>query len=152
MPLVNFHFIISTRCRDVESSKNSFNWPMTRFSNKRRDGRLTNWFKFSLRKDKKPGLPTDIHTYLHAKIWVYLEGPRNGKCRYILLEYFTTIWHVLWHFGILCSDVVYFLRFFGMLYQEKSGNPARNCAHLTDGFLGGRHVSPENKSIASCCE
>jgi hypothetical protein len=38
------------------------------------------------------------------------------------LVYFTDIWYISWPFGILCDTLVYFSRF-GMLYQEKSGNP-----------------------------
>jgi hypothetical protein len=41
--------------------------------------------------------------------------------------YFTAIWDILWPFGIFCGRLVYgsllYLSRFGMLYQEKSGNP-----------------------------
>jgi hypothetical protein len=33
------------------------------------------------------------------------------------------IWYILRHFGIFCGHLVYFPRF-GILYHEKSGNPA----------------------------
>jgi hypothetical protein len=36
--------------------------------------------------------------------------------------YFTAIEHILWPFGIFCGHLVFFPRF-GILYQEKSGNP-----------------------------
>jgi hypothetical protein len=53
------------------------------------------------------------------------------------------IWYTLWSFGILCGHLEYFMAiwytyllcghfgifsglFFGMLYREKSGNPARD--------------------------
>jgi hypothetical protein len=36
--------------------------------------------------------------------------------------YFTAIGNILWPFGIFCGHLVYFSRF-GMLCQEKSGNP-----------------------------
>jgi hypothetical protein len=47
------------------------------------------------------------------------------------LEYFVVIWYILWSFGIFDGHVEYFvgiwyicgLPVFGMLYQEKSGNP-----------------------------
>jgi hypothetical protein len=35
---------------------------------------------------------------------------------------FAAIWYILWTFGILCGTLVYFPHF-GMLHQEKSGNP-----------------------------
>jgi hypothetical protein len=35
------------------------------------------------------------------------------------------IWHILWPFGIFSPVLVHFIRF-GVLYQEKSGNPALN--------------------------
>jgi hypothetical protein len=38
------------------------------------------------------------------------------------LAHFTGIWYMLWPFGIFYGYFVYFFRF-GMLYQEKSGNP-----------------------------
>jgi hypothetical protein len=36
--------------------------------------------------------------------------------------YFTAIWYSLWPFGIFCGHLGIFSHF-GMLYQEKSGNP-----------------------------
>jgi hypothetical protein len=41
------------------------------------------------------------------------------------LVYFTTIWSILWPFGIFWGHMVCNLFFphFGMLHQEKSGNP-----------------------------
>jgi hypothetical protein len=40
------------------------------------------------------------------------------------LVHFTAFWYILWTFGILCGNLVY-LSLFGILYQEKSGNPGR---------------------------
>jgi hypothetical protein len=39
------------------------------------------------------------------------------------LVYITAIGNILWPFGILCGNLVYFSPF-GVLDQEKSGNPA----------------------------
>jgi hypothetical protein len=36
---------------------------------------------------------------------------------------FTAMWYILWPFGIFYGYLVYFSRL-GILYQEKSGNPA----------------------------
>jgi hypothetical protein len=50
---------------------------------------------------------------------------------------YTTIWYILWPFGIFCGHLVYFMViwyifpvFAGMLYREKSGNPASTCAKM----------------------
>jgi hypothetical protein len=57
-------------------------------------------------------------------IWLYFEGPRNGKDCY-----------VVWPFGIFYGNLVYSIAIwyilwsFGMLYQEKSGNPAQQKEH-----------------------
>jgi hypothetical protein len=64
------------------------------------------------------------------------------------LEYFTVIWYILWPFGNAVVILYIFPRFFGILCQEKSGNPgggretpshtlgqpadARTHTHLTD--------------------
>jgi hypothetical protein len=40
--------------------------------------------------------------------------------------YFTAIENMLWSFGIFCGHLVHFPRF-GILYQEKSGNPVWRC-------------------------
>jgi hypothetical protein len=39
------------------------------------------------------------------------------------LEYFTVIWYILWPFGSVVI-IRYIFRHFGILCQEKSGNPA----------------------------
>jgi hypothetical protein len=38
------------------------------------------------------------------------------------LVHFTVFCYILWTFGIVCDDLVYFSRF-GILHKEKSGNP-----------------------------
>jgi hypothetical protein len=51
----------------------------------------------------------------------------------ISLVYFAAIWYILWPFGTFCGHCVYFMVVwyvfprFGMLSQEKSGNPAHLC-------------------------
>jgi hypothetical protein len=47
----------------------------------------------------------------------------NLSTFYEHLVYFTAIGNILWQCDILCGHLVYFTRF-GILYQEKSGNPA----------------------------
>jgi hypothetical protein len=45
---------------------------------------------------------------------------------YCHLVYFIAIWYILWPFGIFYGHLLQFIAIswpFGMLYQEKSGNP-----------------------------
>jgi hypothetical protein len=53
-----------------------------------------------------------------------LEGVAMEKLGifYGHLVYFTAIGNILWPFSIFCGNLVYFPRF-GILDQEKSGNP-----------------------------
>jgi hypothetical protein len=57
-----------------------------------------------------------------GKIWRVLEWKIVLYVFYVNLEYFTVIWYNVWLLGIVCGHWVYFLRF-GILDQEKSGNP-----------------------------
>jgi hypothetical protein len=82
------------------------------------------------------GLPDGIFSYQKSHKWACFGGHWNGKCPYISwsFEYFTAIWFILWPF-IYCIFVAIWdiLWSFGMLFsgfgvlsQEKSGNPGRN--------------------------
>jgi hypothetical protein len=62
-------------------------------------------------------------------IWVNFGGSCNGIF-YDHLVYFTAIRNILWPCGIFVV-IGYIFPHFGMLYQEKSGNPVTN-AHLAD--------------------
>jgi hypothetical protein len=46
------------------------------------------------------------------QIWVHFVGFCNERC-----------WYILWTFGTVRGNLVYFFHF-GILYKEKSGNPA----------------------------
>jgi hypothetical protein len=62
------------------------------------------------------------------------KNPNLGKFwrvfQWKMLVYFVAIWFILRPFGIVCARLVYFMvscyifHRFGMLYKEKSGNPA----------------------------
>jgi hypothetical protein len=63
--------------------------------------------------------------YIHKIILEYFGGPWNGNSWY---TYFMAVWNILWQFGIFYASLVYFVVIwlifhFGILYQEKSGNP-----------------------------
>jgi hypothetical protein len=53
------------------------------------------------------------------------------------LVHFTVFCYILWTFGIVRGNLVYFSRF-GILYQEQSGYPGLNHSGCT---LGGRVVT-----------
>jgi hypothetical protein len=48
----------------------------------------------------------------------------NASIFYCHLEYFTAIWYILWPFGNVVVICYIFLRF-GILCQEKPGNPGQ---------------------------
>jgi hypothetical protein len=62
------------------------------------------------------------------------KNPNLGKFwrvwQWNLLVYFIAIWYILWTVGIFCGHLKYFIVVwyifsrFGILHQEKSGNPA----------------------------
>jgi hypothetical protein len=63
--------------------------------------------------------------------WINFGGPAMedvGIC-YGHLAYFTTIWYILWPFGMFYGYLVYFSRF-GMFGQEKSGYPGVECEEV----------------------
>jgi hypothetical protein len=55
---------------------------------------------------------------------------------YVHLEYLKDIWDILWPFGAFCVHLVHFVCIlyifprFGIMEQEKSGNPAQNNKKL----------------------
>jgi hypothetical protein len=59
--------------------------------------------------------------------------------------HFTVLCYILCTFGIVCGNLVYFFRF-GILYQEKSGNPDRFTAR---GHLGQDHFAPFSETNVS---
>jgi hypothetical protein len=69
------------------------------------------------------GLPDGTYIFKpKIPIWRVLEWK---KFVYFIahLVYFTANWYILWAFGVFYGQFEYFSRF-GMLYQEKAGNPA----------------------------
>jgi hypothetical protein len=58
-------------------------------------------------------------------IWVNFGRSCNGRCWYfyVLFVYFAAKWYILCPFGTFSGRLVYFSRV-GILYREKSGNPA----------------------------
>jgi hypothetical protein len=57
------------------------------------------------------------------------KNPNLGKfwraLDWKMFIYFMAIWDILWPFGIFYGHLVHFFGF-GIMYQEKSGNPGSN--------------------------
>jgi hypothetical protein len=72
-------------------------------------------------------------------IWVNFGGSCDGRCWSIIWQlgllfgYFVAVWYILWLFYIFSPR-------FGMLHQEKSGNPG----------AASRKKMPEMQTILSC--
>jgi hypothetical protein len=71
--------------------------------------RVARWFVF---QTKNPNLGR-LWRVLQWKMMVYFKDT---------LVHFTVFCYILWTFGIVRGNLAYFYRF-GILYQEKSGNP-----------------------------
>jgi hypothetical protein len=92
---------------------------------------VARWYNF------KPKIP----------IWVNFGGSCNGRCWYL---YCMDVWSIFWNFSdIFNVHLVYFVVIwyifprFGMLYQEKSGNPGKKLkkklSDKTCSDLGSQH-------------
>jgi hypothetical protein len=73
------------------------------------------------------GLPVGLFSNQKSKFGEIFEGlaMKDVVVFYGHLVHFTVFCYILWTFGIVCGNLVYFFRV-GILYQEKSGNPAVN--------------------------
>jgi hypothetical protein len=54
--------------------------------------------------------------------WLNLGGPCNGRCWFMYFMatfriYFTTIWYILWPFGIFCRNLVHFPLFWYVFFK-----------------------------------
>jgi hypothetical protein len=69
----------------------------------------------------------DVDILFGHLVYIGILPPLGIFCGH--LAYFVVIWYILWSFVIFCSHLLYFVNIwynvsrFGMLYQEKSGNP-----------------------------
>jgi hypothetical protein len=65
------------------------------------------------------------------KIWVDFGGSCNGSCLYIIWPF-----GLLWQFYIFCGHLVHYIVLwyifprFGVLHQDKSGNPGGQCGAI----------------------
>jgi hypothetical protein len=71
------------------------------------------------------GLPDGLFLNQKSIFGKILEGlaMKDAGIFYGHLVYFATILYILWPFVVFCNYLVSFSHF-GMLYQDKSGNPA----------------------------
>jgi hypothetical protein len=81
-----------------------------------------------LHKLPEPGLPDGLFSNQISEFGQILEGLaiEDVGIFYEHLVHFTVFCHILWTFGIVHGNLVYF-SCFGVLCKEKSGNPAQNC-------------------------
>jgi hypothetical protein len=89
-----------------------------------------------------PGLPDGFcFRTKNPNLGKFLEGlaMEDVGIFYGHLVHLTVFWYILWTFGIYCGNWVYFPRF-GILYQEKSGNPAMDAIH----FFALSEILPQN--------
>jgi hypothetical protein len=75
-----------------------------------------------------------------------------GVVQWNMLVYFMAIWAILLSFGIFCGHLVYLMvtwysfSCFGILYQEKSGNPARDSTSTLVTRDSGTYTTRELKT------
>jgi hypothetical protein len=81
-------------------------------------------------------------------VWVNFEVPCNERYWYILWSF----WYILRSFWYILLSFWYIFFRFGMLYQEKSGNPGRHTDPSFDktGFLLCRNVTKSAAIFANC--
>jgi hypothetical protein len=79
-------------------------------------------------------LPDGLFSNQKSKFWEILErlAMEDIGIFYGHLVHFTAFCYILWTFGIVRGNLVYFSRF-GILYQEKSGNPGQKEDEKMDG-------------------
>jgi hypothetical protein len=73
-----------------------------------------------------PGLQDGIFSNQNYNLGKFSRVLQWKMLVYVMAQvvYFTAIWYILWKISALYGHLVYFSHF-GMLYQEKSGNPDR---------------------------
>jgi hypothetical protein len=91
-----------------------------------------------------PGLPDGLFSNQRSQFGKNFQGLglENFDIFYGHLEYFMDIWDILWPFVTFCVHLVHFSSF-GIMHQEKSGNP-----------VDGANISPicELESFDGCNE
>jgi hypothetical protein len=88
-------------------------------------GKFFCWWNFT--RNEEPGLPDGLFSNQKSKFGQILDGlpMEDVGIFYWHLVHFTVFGYILWTFGIVRRNLVYFSHF-GILYEEKSGNPARH--------------------------
>jgi hypothetical protein len=82
------------------------------------------------KRHSQSGLPDGLFSDQKIGIWVHFGESCNVRC-----------WRILWKFDIFYAPLLYFVviwyifHCFGILYQEKSGNPALDRENLSAHFI-----------------
>jgi hypothetical protein len=97
---------------------------------------------------KSAGMPVFFKKQGCQMVHCQTKNPRLGKlCRVLqwkVVVYFMAVWSIVRPFGIFCGHLVYFaaIRYisrFGILHQEKSGNPASDLVPGKRSVSGGQN-------------
>jgi hypothetical protein len=101
------------------------------------DAQLLTGAGFYTRKDGMPRQGCQMVGFLakKSKFGYILEGlaMEDVGIFYGHLVHFTVLCYILWVFGIVCGNLVYFPHF-GILYQEKSGSPVPRAGKAQGGW------------------
>jgi hypothetical protein len=81
---------------------------------------------YDFHERSRTGLPDGLFSNQKSNFGKILEGHamEDDGIFYGHSVHFTVFWDILWAFGVISSNLVYFSRF-GILYKEKSGNSGR---------------------------
>jgi hypothetical protein len=82
-------------------------------------------------------------------VWVHLGSPLNGKIFYDHLVHFVATCFISWQLGIRCSNSLKY-SYFGIVCQEKSGNPVRDGVRCFNSPRWSKHCKGCLRKIGGC--
>jgi hypothetical protein len=92
----------------------------------------------------RPGLPDGLFSNPKSKFGKILEGLAMEDVGILFgyLVHFTVFCYILWTFGIVRGNLVYFFRF-GIFSQEKSGNPGGGPVYIVWQIIGKKMIAQQ---------